>query len=364
MKRIVDAKEFAQALNRVNSVLRKSAIPMLESVLVCFCGGSYILTATDMKVWAKTELPASGDDFEFLLMKPVEMLKACRYYDGELAIELTIPNDEGYWRNDLAVSNSTRTGSFEVESADDYPSFMTVEANSSFSVNAPKLLARIQTIKYANVKPDTDTYNARTCIQFSGNQIYAMDHHRVAWDVDPTTEFPCKFLISTEHLEHLKLFKDEVTFQVGDRYVQVTDGLTTLCLRQGDDSPFDLGLVLPKQYQEGFVISPKEFLNALAYIKGFIPKKVAPCARLCDGVLTLDKLPQKCSATLKFSGSNTIPIGFNIRYMEDVMKQFKSEAQVKVSISGRYSPIIIEAEDRSDHALVMPARLKEYVSAA
>ena len=69
MKSIVDAKEFAQALNRVNSVLRKSAIPMLESVLVCFCGGSCILTATDMKVWAKTELPASGDDFEFLLMK-------------------------------------------------------------------------------------------------------------------------------------------------------------------------------------------------------------------------------------------------------------------------------------------------------
>lgn len=364
MKSIVNAKEFAQALSRVSSVLRKSAIPMLESVLVCFCGGRCILTATDMSVWAKTELPACGDDFEFLLMKPEAMLKACRYYDGELTMELTIPNDDGYWRSDLAVSNGICTGSFEVECADEYPEFIAVEANNSFSVNAPKLLARIQTVKYANEKPDMDTYNARTCIQFSGNQIYAMDNYRAAWDVDPTTEFPCKFLISTEHLEHLKLFQDEVTFQIGDRYVQVTDGRTTLCLRQGEDVPFNLETVLPQQYQEAFCVSPKEFLNALAYIKGFIPKKVRSCIRLCDGVLTLDELPQRCSATVKFSGSNTIPLGFNIRYMEDAMKQFKSEPQVKVNISGRNSPIFIEAEGHSDYALVMPTQLREYASAA
>lgn len=364
MKSIVDAKEFAQALSRVSSVLGKSAIPMLESVLVCFCGGSCILAATDMKIWAKTEFPARGDDFEFLLMKPAEILKACRYYDGELVMELTIPNDEGYWRNDLAVSNGARTGSFEVKSADDYPSFMIVEANSSFSVNAPKLLARVQTVRYANEKPDLGCRNVRTCIQFAGNQIYAMDSYRAAWDIDPTMEFPGKFMILTEHLEHLKLFKDEVTFQIGDRYVQVTDGITTLCLRQGEDVLFDLESALPKQYQEEFCVSPKEFLNALAYVKGFIPKKAFTFARICNGTLTLDKLPEKCSVILELSGSNATPIGFDIRYMEDAMKQFKHEPRVKVRIGGRSSPIIVEAEGRSDHALVLPGRLKEYASAA
>lgn len=367
MRSVVNAKEFALALGRVSSVLSKSAIPMLESVLVCFCGGKCILTATDMRIWAKTELPAYGDDFEFLLMKPAEMLKACRHYDGKLVMDLTIPNEDGYWRTNLAVSNGARTGSFEAESADDYPTFLTVEANSSFSGNAPKLLARIQTVKYANEKAEwngLNSYNVKKCIQFSGNQIYAQDSYRAAWDIDPTMEFPGKFMILTEHLEHLKLFKDEVTFQIGDRYVQVTDGITTLCLRQGEDVLFDLGLVLPKQYQEEFFVSPKEFLNALAYIKGFIPKKISTCARFCDGTLTLDKLPEKCSAVLKLSGINSIPIGFDIRYMEDAMKQFKNEPQVKISVSGRSSPIIIEAEGRGDHALVMPTRLKEYASAA
>lgn len=364
MKSIVNAKEFAQALSRVSSVLGKSAIPMLESVLVCFCGGSCILTATDMKIWAKTEFPARGDDFEFLLMKPAEMLKACRYYDGELVMELTIPNDDGYWRSDLVVSNDTHTGSFEAESADDYPTFMTVEANSSFSVNAPKLLARVQTVRYANEKPDLGCRNVRTCIQFTGNQIYAMDSYRAAWDIDPETVFPGKFLILTEQLEHLKLFRDEVTFQIGDRYVQVTDGITTLCLRQGEDVLFDLESALPKQYQEEFCVSPKEFLNALAYVKGFIPKKEFTFARICNGTLTLDKLSEKCSVILELSGSNATPIGFDIRYMEDAMKQFKHEPRVKVRIGGRSSPIIVEAEGRSDHALVLPGRLKEYASAA
>lgn len=364
MKSIVDAKEFAQALSRVSSVLRKSAIPMLESVLVCFCGGSCILTATDMKVWAKTELPASGDDFEFLLMKPEAMLKACRYYDGELTMELTIPNEEGYWRSNLTISNGAYTGSFEVECADDYPEFLIVEANSSFSVNVPKLLARIKTVKYANARSASDAFSVTYCIQFDGDQIYALDGYRVAWDIDPTTVFPGKFLILTKHLEHLKLFKDEVTFQIGDRYVQVTDGHTTLCLHQGDGDPFNLGAAIPNQYRESFVVSPKDFLNALAYVKGFISQKVRPCIRLCDGILTLDDLPKRCSSTLKLSGNNSMPIGFYVRFMEDAMKQFKQEPQVKVSVSGRYSPIIIEAEGRSDHALVMPTRLREYTSAA
>lgn len=367
MRSVVNAKEFALALGRVSSVLSKSAIPMLESVLVCFCGGKCILTATDMRIWAKTELPAYGDDFEFLLMKPAEMLKACRYYDGKLVMDLTIPNEDGYWRTNLAVSNGARTGSFEAESADDYPTFLTVEANSTFSVNAPKLLTRVQTVKYANEKAEgneLNSYNVRKCIQFSGNQIYALDGYRAAWDIDPTMEFPGKFMILTEHLEHLKLFKDEVTFQIGDRYVQVTDGITTLCLRQGEDVLFDLESALPKQYQEEFYVSPKEFLNALAYIKGFIPKKAFTFARICNGTLTLDNLPEKCSVILELSGSNTIPIGFDIRYMEDAMKQFKHESQVKVGIGGRSSPIVVEAEGRSNHALVLPGRLREYASAA
>lgn len=364
MKSIVNAKEFAQALSRISSVLGKSAIPMLESVLVCFCGGSCILTATDMKIWAKTEFPARGDDFEFLLMKPAEMLKACRYYDGDLVMELTIPNDDGYWRSDLVVFNGVCTGSFEVECADDYPGFITVEANSSFSVNAPKLLERVQTVKYANERSVSDTFSITYCIQFDGNQIYAMDGYRVAWDIDPTMEFPGKFLILTEHLEHLKMFQNEVTFQIGDRYVQVTDGRTTLCLRLGDGEPFNLGAAIPVQYQEVFFVSPKDVLNALAYIKGFITKKIRPCIRLCDGILTIAELPQKCSTTLKLSGNNSMPIGFYIRFMEDAMKQFKHEPQVKVNISGRNTPIIVEAEGRSDHALVMPARLKENASAA
>lgn len=160
------------------------------------------------------------------------------------------------------------------------------------------------------------------------------------------------------------MFQNEVTFQIGDRYVQVTDGRTTLCLRLGDGEPFNLGAAIPVQYQEVFFVSPKDVLNALAYIKGFITKKIRPCIRLCDGILTIAELPQKCSTTLKLSGNNSMPIGFYIRFMEDAMKQFKHEPQVKVNISGRNTPIIVEAEGRSDHALVMPARLKENASAA
>lgn len=62
MKKItVDAKAFAEAMNKVSRVLKKSALPMLEEIAVSVKDGRCTLAATDMDTWLIAELPACGD---------------------------------------------------------------------------------------------------------------------------------------------------------------------------------------------------------------------------------------------------------------------------------------------------------------
>lgn len=62
-------------------------------------------------------------------------------------------------------------------------------------------------------------------------------------------------------------------------------------------------------------------------------------------------------------GRCDLTIGFNLRYMLDALKQFRKEPTVRIKLSGPYTPIVVEAEGRSDFALVLPVRLRDEMAA-
>ena len=62
---------------------------------------------------------------------------------------------------------------------------------------------------------------------------------------------------------------------------------------------------------------------------------------------------------VSMSGRGDLVGGFDLRYMLDALKQFRKEPEVRIKLSGIYTPIVIEAEGRSDFALVLPVRLRE-----
>lgn len=62
-------------------------------------------------------------------------------------------------------------------------------------------------------------------------------------------------------------------------------------------------------------------------------------------------------------GRGDLTIGFNLRDMLDALKQFRKEPTVRIKLSGPYTPIVVEAEGRSDFALVLPVRLRDEMAA-
>ena len=49
--------------------------------------------------------------------------------------------------------------------------------------------------------------------------------------------------------------------------------------------------------------------------------------------------------------------------MIDALRQFRGESWVKMKVNSYVAPIILEAEGRSDFAMVLPVRMKQAAAA-
>lgn len=356
MRAIVDAKTFSEALGSVCKVLQKSTIPILEGVLVRFKDGRCLLTGSDFTTWLTVGLPAHGEEFSLVLEKPLEVMKACRYYRGELSLEAhEIQSNHPA----VTLSSGHRSGTFDAFPEKEYPLSPPLEEKASFTVNAAALWKRIERVKYAVREPRGFSERAqRTCVQFSGNDVFCLDGYRVACDTDPALTFPRPFLTWGNALSHLKLMGNrEITVRVGIHNIWLCSDVVTVCSRNEGVDTFSLWDAVPKSFQEEFYVSPKEFLRELEYLESFQPKKHRRTVCFRGGRLFFDKAESKCSTSVEIEGESEISIGIDQRFMKDALMQFKDAPRVKMKLSGGIGPIILEAEGRNDFAMVLPVQL-------
>ena len=235
----------------------------------------------------------------------------------------------------------------------------------SFNANAATLLDRISKVAYATQKPGQSTKVITSCVEFSGNQIFTLDGQRAAWDQDSTLTFPQPFLIHAESLRLLKLLGDsQANFYLSRPYLYVTDGKsTTIILRVEEGVPFQLHSAIPQKYVEEFWVSPKKVLSELNYLNDAAPKTRTPCVYLRGNELFTMVNSKKYSTVIDADRQSAQTIGFALRHITDAFKQFGTEPQVKVKISGIRTPVVIEAEGRSDCALILPVPVKENAAA-
>ena len=359
MKAIVDAKEFSQALNRVIKVIKKSTIPALEGVLVQVKDGRCTLIATDFTTWLSVTIPAAGDDLGFVFQHPKDAARACAHFEGQLVL-ITEGRDNGKARwTQLTMSSGARTAEVRAFLEEDYPTIPEHQARHTYTVNAARLLERVDHVKYTLVKPNIGEKAQRSHVQFGGNKVFALDGHRLAWDVDDSLVVRQPFMALPEALGYLKFFGDqEVTASMGERYLQLTDGTTTILTRIEGPFVFNVDNAVPKSFLEEFYISPKDFLRELDYLKGLMLSTDKTHVYFSGGKLSITAASGNYSTEVAISGENTIYFGFDLRYMIDALRQFQGEKQIKLKVNSPVAPIVLEAEGRGDFALVLPVQIK------
>lgn len=359
MRATVDAKAFSDALKNARTLLRKSAIPFLEEVHIQFSGGMCILTGTDLDSWIISELPAQGDDFAFVFSGTKDVERACRYFDGPLTLEMT-GDQEGI----ISLSCGSRTGEFGVYSAETYPSVPNSKGEVSFHTNVAALLERIRKVSYATQKPGQSSKEISSCVEFSGNHVFALDGQRAAWDLDSTQTFPQPFLVHAEPLHLLKLFGDaQADFYISAPYLYVMGESMSTIFRMVEDAPYDLHSAIPQTYVEEFPVSPKQVLQELRYLNDVVPRARKLYVYLRGNELSTTVNGRKYSTALDTGRQDGQAMKFELSHLTEAFKQFEKEPQVKVKISGGITPVVIEAEGRSDCALVLPTSMKKDAAA-
>lgn len=354
----VDVKAFSEALRNVRVVLKKSFFPAFEGVYVRFSNGRCILTTTNMNTWMTTEIPAGGGEFSFVFPRTREVERAYRHFDGMLTLELMEDTSKRGGGRFVRLTCGTRSGEFDTLPAEDFPDIPQVDSEVLFRANAARLLERIRKVSYATLKPEQSAGKRAACVEFSGNRVYALDGCRAAWD-DGELDIHLPFMVYAEPLHYLKAFGNrEVEFRCTKPWLSVTDGNTDILFHMVECDSFPLDNVIPQNYLEEFSVSPKEFLAELKYLKEVTPALNKTDVYLCGNELfTLDG-GRRYSTTLELDRAGGMTTGFHLDYMADAMLQFKKEKRVTVKISGICSPFVIEAEGRSDRALVLPIRVK------
>ena len=302
-----------------------------------------------------------------MLDRPRETAKAFRQFEDELILEQTEKGEGEHRRITLALSCGARSAELHPFLPEDFPRYPNWEPKHSFTANANRLYARVERVKYAVGVPRKE--EARACVvsvQFSGNRIYALDGYRLAWDTDPELDVPTPFMAAPDALEHLKLFAGQtVSVQMGKRFAKVTDGTMTLlfCLPEGE--LFNMDSAIPASFQTQFHVCPKEFLGELDYLKRALRGKNHHLVRFSGGNLLAESQGERYATKVQVDGDGNVTFGFTLAYMVDALEQFKKEPFVNMKISkGSISPIILEAEGRNDHAMVLPVRLRDSAAAA
>ena len=164
MRSSVDAAAFYKAMTALMDIPAKSPVKVLQEIKVEFTADHCTLSATDFGTWLSVTIPASGDDFAFVFWNSAGIQKVCRYFTGQLELELS-----GQRKSQIITMRcGDKGGKFPVYEAEECPTWPEFEAKQSYTANAANILKCVKQVKYAvdlrSTRPDIRVFCSRTSI--------------------------------------------------------------------------------------------------------------------------------------------------------------------------------------------------------
>lgn len=358
MRAVVDANAFYEALKKANTATSKTRhnIPT-KQVCVSIRENACRLIGTDLTSWLVAGLPAQGDDFSFVLADTGKMLRVCKYYSGELSLELTVIVHP-YRRKDMKLSlccggRSAEFAVFEDQGIHDPPQIE--ESTETYTVNAASLLNRVERVRYAASR--SDSRPAMRSVRFQDKRIWCIDGMRIAVNTSEQLTVSRPFALPVSALLYLSEFgKTDVTLRAGEEYAVFTgSGISLFCLVAKPSDSVVLEQVIPGDLPERFQIDRKQYLNEIKYLCECVDAGSDAPVLFDKGRLILFGNGAVFRTSLDVAGECSDQFALNPRYIREALKQFSGNRYVTLHSGGRFSPVVITA-DGADTALILPVR--------
>ena len=358
MRSSVDAAAFYKAMTALMDIPAKSPVKVLQEIKVEFTSDHCTLSATDFGTWLSVTIPASGDDFAFVFWNSAGIQKVCRYFTGQLELELS-----GQRKSQIITMRcGDKGGKFPVYETEECPTWPEFEAKQSYTANAANILKCVKQVKYAvDLRSTRPEYQG---VLFQNKHIWAVEGHRAACCDDGGLRVEKPFTVGVPALEQLKAFgAADMQISVADEWVLFqNEHVRLLAKRILNVTPMTYESVVPQKWNEEFCFHRKDFVQALKYLLACMERNDKPYVRFQNGNLSLHANGCLYKAAVPISMESSIIFGFDARFMLDALTQFEKQELVTMRLTSPLGAISLVAGNSS--AIVLPVRLKEEQKAA
>ena len=365
---------FSSTLQNINSVVDKSTSsskPILSNFVIRTMEGE------------APKVEFSSTDYELSLVEQVEAeitepgsicVNAKKVFDivKELQDEdVKIRSTEQLWIHITCGSSEMRLPSVEVGL---YPQTVLEELPQSVTISVDDLKQCIDMTLFAAITNESRRNLMGVCLSSTSDQQtrwLSTDGHRLAqilksvddmnFSEDQEVIVPRKVL--TEVRRVADLFGQKVVISFNERVMQFTGSRISFKTRLIEGKFPNCDPIIPKDNTKQIIVNRESFINSLRIVSSISSEKLRPVKLLISqGVLKLESEKADYGEVVDeieigYEG-DPFQIGFNSRYLLDVLNVIESE-DIKLESKNSMSPTIIKSTvDESFLSVIMPLRVE------
>lgn len=363
MKLTCARDELAEKLALVSrAVSTRSAVQVLQGVLVRAEGGRLELAATDMELSLRAALDADVEE-EGSVVVPGRLLGDIARLLPDGNVVLAARADEGAVTVECGAS-SYRLQTYSVE---DFPRLPEVDTVQTATVDAQSLLDTVSRVSRAASRDESRPVLTGVLVQFEETRLVmaATDSYRLAVketelaDAAPSLDaiVPARALT-----ELVRIAGGADTLELGVLENQIVFGVDGVWLttRRIDGQFPNFRQLLPETFEHEVRATKSELLDVVKRVSVMAERGNPLRLRFAEGELTVsiqapDVGEARETVPLEFAG-DTLEIGFNPAFLREGIESVESDELVLRLISP-LRPAVLKGPEEDYTYLIMPIRL-------
>jgi len=367
MKATIERATLLKSLGHVQSVVeRRNTIPILSNVLIeAREDGSIRLMATDLDLQVDESVPAQVTQAGATTVSAHTFFDIVRKLPEGSQVELSASEGK------MQVVAGRARFNLSTLPRDDFPVIAEGELPTRFELPAATLRQIIDKTRFAISSEETRYYLMGIFLHVVDDKLKAAatDGHRLARvtvDKPEGADGMPDVIIPKKCVVELRKLLDEVdgTAEVSLSPTKVRFGLGSAVLTSKliDGTFPDYNRVIPTANDKLLRLDPKSFMAGVDRVATIASEKTRAVKMAVDrDKITLSVTsPENGLAVEEIAadyGSDTIEIGFNARYLMDILAQIEGDT-VEVHLADAAAPTLLRESDKSNALYVlMPMRV-------
>ena len=372
MKLIIERAALLKTLGHVQSVVeRRNTIPILSNVRIDASKGSLALNATDMDIEIVESTGADVGKAGATTAPAHTLYDIVRKLPDGAQVEISSSSDGGQ----IALAAGRSKFTLSCLPVEDFPAMTGGDFSHTFKLGAGDLRGLIDRTRFAISTEETRYYlngiylHATTSEGVAVLRAVATDGHRLARVELPLPDgaagmpgiiVPRKAVIEVRKL--IEETEDEIAISLSDSKIRFGFDNVALTSKLIDGTFPDYERVIPTGNDKVLEADRKAMFDAVDRVSAISSEKSRSIKMACEkGLVTLSaSSPEAGSAVEEIEasyGSGHLEIGFNSRYLLEIMGQIEGDA-ARFTMADAASPTVIrDVADGSAVYVLMPMRV-------